>query len=264
MKVKIKRGCIDPNMNLVVEDYRRKNNSVYNYIYEFDDLCNELEASFRGLSPTAINTYVVTTFCQIHSSFQSVILLLEHGMYDDSQILFRSILDKVIKCIYVLQDDDNFKLVQQENNIEQIKTFKYALKHSNIFNDDTIKSYNEIIIELQKKILVGKNGKELSIKKNDIICEEANMPELYFAYKHLSGYTHNQMFVPGKKIFINKNIVTINNSLEYPKKLIFEISTIISSLGYVVKTLCKYISASSLEEKFINLEKRINESENIL
>ena len=37
MKVIIKNGCIDNNMNLVVNDYRNKNKKLFRYIFKLEN-----------------------------------------------------------------------------------------------------------------------------------------------------------------------------------------------------------------------------------
>ena len=249
MKVIIKNGCIDNNMNLVVSDYRNKNKKIYDFIFKLDNYLNRLEENLKIKDPKDYDAYIIITFIQIHNSYQSIIALIERGMFDDSQIIMRSLFDKMIKCLYVLNDNKNFEIIKQDDINQTINTFRFAINHKYLFPNESISLFNSYIINLEGKIKHN-NGKKITSKSNKLICDELGIPELYFAYKHLSGYTHNQLFVPGKKMIINKKVISVKSNLDYPDDLYYEFSLVLQTLSYIIISLCKYISNKELEDEF--------------
>lgn len=253
MQVILKNGCIDNNMDLVVNDYRKKNKKIFDYVFKLDNYLNKLEKNLKKENPKDYDVYIIITFVQIHNSFQSFIALLERGMYDDSQIILRSLYDKMIKCLYVIHNNSNFEIIKQDDTDQTIKLFNFVVNHKDFFKEDIVNKYNVTLNELKKNIKHDEKGKRIKLKSNEKLCKEIGNQELYFVYKFLCGYTHNQLFVPGKKLRINKNVINVIQYIEYPEDLYYEISLIIQSLSYIIIPLCKYISNKNLEEEFNKL-----------
>ena len=105
IKKVLENGFLDKEIQVEVDRIRRENLEVYSIIRELNILCYELEEKFNKTKGTNIDIYLLRSFTQIHTSFQAYITLLERGLYEDSQIILRSMYDKIFKTLFVLSDN---------------------------------------------------------------------------------------------------------------------------------------------------------------
>ena len=259
MQVELKNGSLDINMNLVIDNYKKENKILFDFMMKVDTFLYNFERELKKTNPKDIDAYIIASFVQIHSSYQSIIILLERGLYDDSQILLRSLFEKIIKCLFVIYDDKNFIYLKQETNKSKISLFEYVIKNKELFDNSFVDSCKNASKSLKNNMMRNKRGKALKKASIKDMCEIIEKKEVYFIYKYLCGYSHNDLFVVANKIIFNKNIVTINHSLEYSDNLNNDISIIINSLGYIIIPLCNYIANDKMKKEFERIIKDFND-----
>ncbi len=200
MQIEIKNGSLDLNMNLVIDNYRKENEVLFNFIMEVDNYLFNLERELKKTNPKDIDAYIIASFVQIHTSYQSLIILLERGLYDDSQIILRSLFEKIIKCLFVIDDGTNINYLKQETNKNQKNLLEFIIKNKELFNESFVNDCSEKAKELKKIII--KNSKGKALKKITIMemCQKLRKNEMYFIYKFLCSYTHNDLSIVANKI----------------------------------------------------------------
>lgn len=139
----LKNGLLDNNIDVIINKKRKEFDKLYQIIFELNDLFLQI------INNNIINSfsydkdiYIYTTLFEIHSSFQSIIILLERGLENNAEILLRSLFEKKFKLFAVIKNDINYKLIIKEKNKEEnISTRKWA-KYANLLED--YKIYSEL------------------------------------------------------------------------------------------------------------------------
>ena len=104
---KLKFGFLDKNVKKLVKQVRKKHPLTYEVIFSYNSLASEIEKNFVKENPTNIDIYVFTVFNQIHTTFQSGIILTERGLCSDALILLRTMYESLFKMKYVIKDDNH-------------------------------------------------------------------------------------------------------------------------------------------------------------
>ena len=244
----LKNGFLDNELNLEVSKIRNENDNLYSSIEKINFLLYEIEKNFEKDNCINVELYVFTTFSQIHTSFQSYILLLERGLYDDSQIVLRSIYDKVFTILYVLDNKERISEIDQDDVNKQISLCNYILDNE-LFEYMPKERLRKEIKELEKSRMIKENGKYIRIPDNRTISEILDLKELYLHYKLLSQYTHNSIYVVEEKIIKTKKGVLINQNIKHGD-FKDEIAKIIFPLKYIIDPICDYLGLKKLKEDF--------------
>lgn len=256
-KVVFNDGFLDKKIQIIVEKTRNNNKNVYDLIDKYNSLCYSLEKGFEKEKANVIDLYLCTCFTEIHTSFQSYIILLERGLYIDSQIILRSIYDKVFNSLFIIQDSNNFNVLFKKNINENIKMCNY-IKEKGLYtymNEELLNNRLKAQKELEETINISK-----SYVSAKYICENMGLEELYIHYMLLSDYTHNGFNVIESKIQKDGNGVIINQNFEFGNFL-DEIAKVIGCMSYVIKNLCEYLKNEKMLKQFESIEDQLVELE---
>lgn len=124
----LKNGLLDKNIEIIVDNIRDKYSKQYNLVFSINDLFLKIidENIFNTFSSDR-EIYIYTTLFEIHSSFQSIILLLERGLLNNAEIILRSIYEKKFKLFAIIKDKNNYtKIVDEKYSNQKISTKKWA------------------------------------------------------------------------------------------------------------------------------------------
>ena len=251
IKKELADGFLDKDLIFEVDKIRNDNKKLYDIIKKINITFYSLEMHFEKSNPSNVDLYVFTTFSQIHISFQSCVLLLERGLYEDFQIILRSIYDKIFKCLYVLEDKNNLEVLYQDNVGNQISLNKYISEcelYSYIPKDKLMK----VTAELEKEVKLNKNGKKIKMPDNRMICNQLGIKEAYIHYKLLSNYTHCSISVIDSKLIEDEYGLLINQGINHGD-FYDEISKLILCLNYIVKPICNYLKLDDINNSFEKL-----------
>lgn len=250
-QVKFENGFLDNKIQNLVDNRRNFFKDEYSILERYNKLCYKLEQNFEMQNVLKTEIILFTIFSQIHKSFQSFIILIERGLYDDSQIILRSIYDKIFDLLLLLNNPKNYIFLDHDYIDKTIKKLKYIKKYhlyeymKEDIVDERLTYYNNVI----KK---QKNGKILSKLDNSSICNKNRANELYLHYKILSEYTHNSVFVVENNIIKNGDEVIINQNFNFGNFL-DETVKVIGCIDYVINKLCDYLCLKELKKEFSNL-----------
>ena len=211
----------------------------------------EIEKYFVKEDFSVVDVYLFTTFTQIHTSFQSYIILLERGLYEDGQIVLRSLYDKMFKFLYILNDSGSFNIFKQDGILKQKSLFKYIIKN-NLYDYVSENKAKEYLLQLEQQIEKRDSDKNINVPSNQKICEEMGIEELYIHYKLLSGYTHNAFFVVDGKIKTEESGVIIDQGINHGN-FYDEVCKVIFCFDYIVNPLCNYFNISNFSKEFADL-----------
>ena len=246
------QGFLDKEMVNIVNNVKKKYAECYEYIYKYNRLAYKVINKLQMTSVDTVKTYILTVFVEIHNSYQSYILLLEHGAYEDSQIVLRSIYDKLFSLSFVIKDNSNLKYLYQNYVKEKLNTFK-IIKKFNCFDLITMKDNDAVIKKYENMLLKDNNEKELKMYSTKKMAEELNMKEIYCHYRILSDYTHNDFMIVNDKITYENSNVIIDGGLNY-KNFEVEVSKAVFCLEYIMKSICSCFKLDQINEELRELK----------
>lgn len=252
-------GFLNDEIQIVVDNKKEENKDIYQLIYKYNSLCYKLEKTFEKDNSNNVELYLFTTFSEIHTSFQSYIILLERGLYEDAQIILRSIYDKIFNILYVFDDFKNFELLFQKQVYLNIKLCEYIEENKlyDYMTKEKIVKNKEKYIKLRK---LNEKGKQIQPLDNKKICEKLNLEELYVHYKLLSDYTHNGFSVVESRIIQKEDGIIIDQNFKFGK-LLDEVAKVIGILDYVIRKICEYLKLEDLCKKFEEIENELEKLE---
>lgn len=249
----LKNGFLDEKLELSVKDLRFAHKDAYHMASELNELMYEIEQEFIGKESTSIELYIYTVFSQIHNSCQTYILLVERGLYADSQIILRSIYEKIFKLMIVIEDEGYLKrflkdsLKQGISTLNRIKSKKLFKLISEDIVDSRIKEFTDALNQMNEVKLPSDLGK---------ISEMIKMDMQYIYYKLLSEYTHNDLVVSMKHLIFEDEGVIINGSQIYEGKIPEEILRYTECVEYAVKALSNYLNKPNYYNKLQNIQEK--------
>ena len=246
LEIKLEDLFLDEKVQIKVSQVRTEHKELFDLIKKFNHLFVRIVESFINQKvPNRIN-YIYTMFSQMHYSYQAYILLLERGLYDDSQIILRSLCDKAIKILYVLNKKENYYLLGQDIINKKIK------KLSNLDGTEMIKiigedRINKEIEELKKY----QKDPKVSLPTIKQICDQIDMKDLYIQYSILSDYTHENLNV------LMENNVVLDEGIIIGKGFRYEdfYNDVSMSISFFEIVLSKMNSLLDLEEYVVDFEK---------
>lgn len=244
-------GFLDYSINeVVVKDNREKYKELYKIIFKYNKLGYETRKRFIG-ECEYIDVFLYTTFNSIHNSFQSCLLLLERGAFEDANIIFRSMYDKLIDLKFVLKDKNNFQYIYNDF-IKKTLTKLNDIKKNKFFDLVAEKTIDDLMVEFKK---YNKNMKKsLTIKnKADIV----NMSKEYVYYRYLSEYTHNGLRV------LYDNIIPKNDNLILDSGFKLEgfnnhIIIVIGCYKDALVDMCKYLNDVELIQQIDEIDQKLS------
>lgn len=249
----LKNGFLDEKLELSVKDLRLAHKDAYHMARELNELMYEIEKEFIGKKSTSRDLYIYTVFSQIHNSCQTYILLVERGLYADSQIILRSIYEKIFKLMIVIEDAEYLKrflkdsLKKGMSTLNKIKSKKLFKLISEDIVDSKIKEFNDALNRMNDVKLPSDLGKISEIIKMDL---------QYIYYKLLSEYTHNDLVVSMKHLIFEDEGVIINGSQIYEGKIPEEILRYTECVEYAVKALSNYLNKPNYYNKLQNIQEK--------
>ena len=247
-KVKFENGFLDNKIQNLVDNRRNFFKDEYSILERYNKLCYKLEQNFEMQNVLKTEIILFTIFSQIHKSFQSFIILIERGLYDDSQIILRSIYDKIFDILFLLNDTKNYIFFEQDYIDKTIKKLNFV-KDNSLYEYMEKNIVEERLSYYNSKIKQRDDGKILSKLDNSTICKKNGINELYLHYKILSEYTHNSITVIENHIIKSENEIIINHNFDFGNFL-DEIVKVIGSMNYVVNKLCDYLHLKELKKEF--------------
>ena len=115
MKKALRNGFIGDDIQIEVLRIKNDFKELYNLIKKYNSILYDISEKFENKNITNADAYLFVTFTQLHKSFQSFVILLEYGLYDDSQILLRSFYDKMISFLYIINYPDEIVSINQSD-----------------------------------------------------------------------------------------------------------------------------------------------------
>lgn len=250
LKKKLKNGFLDNDIMLEVYRIKKENSKLYNIIEKMNKLFYSIEENYEKIRPTNVDVYVRTTFSQIHMSAQSYVILLERGLYDDSQVILRSMYDKITKCLYAIKYD-SIEEITQESIRKTISLYEYIEKNElyNYISKDKLNEFMNAMKESQKK---DKQGKPVKMPHITDLCNDLDIKEAYIHYSLLSGYVHNSIGVIGNKVIENGLDILINQNIDHGD-FKNEIIKMIICMKFIIDPICEYLNLGEQSDKFNEL-----------
>lgn len=250
---KLINGFLDDDLQLEVKRMRKENRDLYNIIEKINKLFYCIEENYEKTRPTDVDVYIRTTFSQIHMSSQSYVILLESGLYDDSQVILRSMYDKVIKCLYAIKNNSIEILIQ--DSIKRRKKLYDFIDKNEIYNYVPKDKLSELKKEIEKEQKKDENGKPVKIPQIIETFSDLGIKEAYIHYSLLSSYVHNSIGVVGSKVIEDDIDILINQNIDHGD-FKNEIIKMYLCIQYIVDPICDYLNLSKQKMEF---DKLINE-----
>lgn len=250
LKKELKNGFLDNDIMLEIDRIRKENSELYEIVEKMNKLFYSIEKNYEKISPTNVDVYARTTFSQIHMSAQSYVILLERGLYDDAQVILRSMYDKIIKCLYAIKYDSIEELIQ-ESIRKTISLYEYIEKNKlyNYIPKDKLNEFMKAMKESQKK---DKRGKLIKMPHITDICNDLDIKEAYIHYSLLSGYVHNSIGVIGNKIIESGVDILINQNIDHGD-FKNEVIKMILCMKFIINPICEYLELGEQSDKFNEL-----------
>lgn len=247
----LKNGFIDSYINEVANNIRRKNKDYYDTIYKYNQLGYKIRKAFIGES-NIIELYIYSTFNQIHNSFQSYVLLLERGAYDDAHIIFRSMYDKFIDLVFVISDNENYKYIFQ-NFIKKNLAMLNDIKQNKFFDLIDEKTIKNKISELKKEILLNDDKTEVKKISTQEKAKKSNLLKEYVYYRYLSEYTHNGLRTIYENLISTKDGVILDSGFKFDN-FTEQIILAVGCYRDAISTICDYLKRNSLIEELKKID----------
>ncbi len=250
MSKELKNGFLDKDILFEMGKIQNEHKELYNVLKEINHLFYRIEKNYEIVNPTDVDLYVRTVFSQLHISFQTYIILLEIGLYDDSQVILRSMYDKISKCIYAIGNNDVKGLENQ--SIEKtllLYEYIYDTKLYEYLPKDNLQIYTDLLKNKKKE-----NGENNRVPRIATIFKNSSIPEAYIHYSLLSSYVHNAISVVSSKIIEDDLGITINQNIDHGD-FKNEIGKMVICMQYVVDPVCKFLK---LEKENICFKELVN------
>lgn len=243
-------GFLDNDLQLEVTNIRNENDDIYVIIEKINKLFYSIEEKYGKSKPTEVDIYIRTTFSQIHMSSQSYIILLERGLYDDSQVILRSMYDKIIKCLCAIKNN-SIEVITQESLKRKISLFNFIDKNEmyDYISKEKLYKYKREIEKEQKK---DERGKPIKISKMIETISDLGIKEAYIHYSLLSEYVHNSIGVVGNRIIEEGIDILINQSIDHGN-FKNEVLKMYLCMRYVVGPICNYLKLKDSKQEFDKL-----------
>lgn len=249
-KKRLLNGFLDDDLKLEVSRMRKEYDDLYKIIEKMNKLFYSIEENYEKTKPTDVDVYVRTTFSQIHMSSQSYIILLERGLYDDSQVILRSMYDKVIKCLYAI-NNNSIEVITQESIKRKISLFNFIDKNEmyDYISKEKLYKYKRKMEKEQKK---DERGRPIKISKLIETISDLGIKEAYIHYSLLSEYVHNSIGVVGNKVIEDGIDILINQNIDHGN-FKNEILKMYLCMQYVVGSICNYLKLEDSKQEFDKL-----------
>lgn len=243
-------GFLDNDLQLEVKRMRTENGDIYEIIEKINKLFYGIEENYEKVKPTNVDVYIRTTFSQIHMSSQSYIILLERGLYDDSQVILRSMYDKVMKCLYAIKNN-SIEVLIQDSIKRNISLYEFIDKNEMYKYVPKEKLY-ELKKAMQKEQKKDENGKPAKIPKIIETFSDLGIKDAYIHYSLLSSYVHNSIGVVGNKVLEKDSDILINQNVDHGD-FRNEIVKMYLCMQYIVTPICEYLNLKKQKLEFDNL-----------
>jgi len=255
----LKNGFLDDDIVIEIMKLKAENKKIYDLLEKMNQQLYEVGKNYEKENPTQVDIYVRITFSQIHKSFQSFIILLERGLYDDSQIILRSMYDKIINTLYVLNDEKNIEKLIQDNINEQLKTCRDIQKYE-LYQYVSKEHVQQSLEENLKCRKLDENNKKIEKPSAKQICEELDIKEVYILYRLTSNYTHNALNIVTNKIIESNGGILVNQGIDHGN-FKHEIGLLIACMTLIIEPICNYLKSPTilkeLESIVIELSKEL-------
>ncbi len=251
---KLLNGFLDDDLQLEVKRMRKENCDLYNVIEKINKLFYSIEEEYEKTRPTDVDLYIRTTFSQIHMSSQSYIILLERGLYDDSQVILRSMYDKVIKCLYAIKNNSIEILIQ--DSIKRKNSLYDFIDKNEMYNYVPKEKLYELKNEILKEQKKDENGKPVKIPQIIETFRDLGIKEAYIHYCLLSSYVHNSIGVIGSKVVEKDLDILINQNIDHGD-FKNEVVKMYLCIQYIVGPICDYLNLKGQKLEFDSLIKRL-------
>lgn len=244
----LKDGFLDKDV-IVMENMVSKK---YKDIFEFIGDINRKAYSIINISESILEDYqavIYLLYKNIHTSFQSSIILLKKGLSVDSDIIFRTMYECLFKMKSIINNKDNYKLLELSSNYESQKFIE------TVYNDETLQKYrnDQTKIELEKL-----DSQHISIYK---FAKLAGMVDTYKReYALLCSPVHSDLRTLDNKIQFQKDGIIINSDFDYSDLVNMLFSRITFALE-VLETINLYFNN---DENNINMKDLLNSYDKLL
>lgn len=246
----LENGFLDEKLNLSVKEIRMKNEDAYSLAYELNNLLYEIEKKFVDKTANNRDIYIYTIFNQIHISCQTYLLLVERGLYADSQVILRSIYDKIFNMIMVVKDETYLhrllkKALNENLNISQ------RIKDKGLFDIVSQNNLDLLILQYEEKLAEMKKIK--GPYDNASLTEKVGMQRHYIYYKLLSKYTHSELTILLNQLIFKEEGIIINGGQVYIGKIPEEILRYVECVELIVKAIDEYLKINNFK-KILEIE----------
>lgn len=248
---KLKNGFLDECLNLDVHTLRENNKDAYSLVNELNDLMYKIENEFVNKNCDNRGVYIVTVFNQIHISCQTYIILVERGLYCDSQVVLRAIYEKIFNLIKVIKDEKYINRLLKKSINENLSALKSIEKYRayEIINEKTTKEQLEEYEKLYDAMNDIKNPHD-----NAKLAEELGLERQYIYYKLLSKYTHAELTILMQQLIFKEKGIIVNGSQVYKGKIPDEILRFVECVELIVKAMDGYLGKISYFKELQKIE----------
>ena len=200
----LKNGLLDKNIEFLVDNVRNKYFKQYNLVFSINDLFLKIinENIFNTFSNDR-EIYIYTTLFEIHSSFQSIILLLERGLLNNAEIILRSIYEKKFKLFAVIKDKRNYNRILDEREY-------YAAETALTINNSKNKQFNHLKDKINLNLYNLENYKKKKTSTKKWALYAGLIDEYYKQYSIFSSAVHHDIITLTNLVENKSNGIKIN------------------------------------------------------
>lgn len=208
--VPLEKYFLDDKMDLQVRKIRKENSSDYNLIYTLLNFSYKVLQEFSNKEHDKFGIYLYSSYMQFIKYLQAYFILIERGLPEAAQSLFRSVHEFAFRICAACIDPtiiENFSIEALKSKQDILNKID-SLKLYNLIPQDKVTEYQEIY----KKLLENRPYKKLTKLE---LAKKANLEEQYICFQFLSSFVHVDFDCTNSIINLKEDGVSIDGNLRY-------------------------------------------------
>lgn len=251
--IPLEKYFLDNKMDLQVQKIRSENSSDYNYIYTLLDFSYKILQEFSNKEQDKFGIYLYSSYMQFIKYLQAYFILIERGLPEAAQSLFRSIHEFAFRiCAACLNPTiiENFSIEALKgkqdilNKIDKLQLYSLIPKSK-------VTEYQENF----KKLLENRPYKKLTKLE---LAQKANLEEQYVCFQFLSSFVHVDFDCTNSIIDLREDGVSIDGNLRYGN-IHEDIGITIYIYNETTKHFLEILKNDTYIAEFEEIKKEINE-----
>lgn len=249
----LEKYFLDDKMDLQVKKIRNQNSNGYNIIYTLLDFSYKILQEFSDKDHDKFGIYLYSTYMQFIKYWQAYFILIERGLPEAAQSLFRSIHEFAFRicasCIdhTIIEDFSAEALYNKQailNKIDELKLY-------NLIPQDKVTEYK---IDYKKEL--EKHPYKYISKLQ--LAKKANLEEQYICFQFLSSFVHADFDCSGSIIDLKEDGVLIDGDLKYGN-IHEDIGITIYIYNETTRKFLEVLNIDKYTDEFNQISKMLNE-----